>query len=194
MKPIKVLSVLALAATLHVFFSGGTLGSDSDSCADLCAEKIPQPPAALAIKTERAGAVVALAVEKQKSILSISGADRGGAIITRNGDRWPEPLVLRVYLTGLEQLTIRAGEVTLSASVLSHGTHQRLLHVWKTGKEGPPVTKESPYWMEISIFDAQGKPIQKLPEKGGWFEMTIPAAMLTDLNPSVRVGWLAFFL
>jgi hypothetical protein len=95
-------------------------------------------------------------------------------------------------LGGLESLTISNGTETLSASVLSYSGFPRLLHLRKGGQEGPALTKESPYWMEIRAFNAEGQPVQGLPPKGGWFEMTLPKVLLPDAG-ELAVSWIDFF-
>lgn len=162
--------------------------------ADEPAKPSTAKPDPIEIKSERPGATLKLTSEGTKTILAISSADRGIATLTRTAEHWPGQLTLRIYLSGLEQLTIIAGDEKLSASVLSHGDHQRVLNLWKDKKESDQLTKESPYWMEIQIFDPEGKPINALPKKGGWFEMTVPKALLTDANKTIRLNWLAFYL
>lgn len=76
---------------------------------------------------------------------------------------------------------------------LSHSGHKRLLNLWKKNEEGPQLKKDSPYWMEIQVFDAQGKPIDGLPNKGGWFEMTVRKELLTDQEKNLQLGWIDFF-
>jgi hypothetical protein len=113
--------------------------------------------------------------------------------VDRKADRWPDELILRVHLRGLESLTLSSGDVKLAASVLSHGDNQRLLHLWKDGKEGSQLEKNSRYWMDIQTLDANGKAIKDLPDKGGWFEMKIPKAMLTDQSKTITLEWIDFY-
>jgi len=69
----------------------------------------------------------------------------------------------------------------------------RLLNVWKDGKEGPQLEKDSPYWIGIQIFDAKGKPSDGLPEQGGYFEMVVPKALLTEEAKQLTLGWIDFY-
>lgn len=120
------------------------------------------------------------------------GKGIGKASIQCLADVWPPKMVVRAYLGGLEQLTVAAGRVKLVASVLSHGSHQPLLHVWLEEEEGPPVAKDSPYWMEIQARDATGQLVPAPPPKGGWFEMTIPKVLLAD-NKTLELEWIDFY-
>jgi hypothetical protein len=47
--------------------------------------------------------------------------------------------------------------------------------------------------MEIQTLDADGKPVDGLPPDGGWFEMKLPAAWLTDPNASLTLSWIDFY-
>jgi hypothetical protein len=142
-------------------------------------------------KTEDA---VTVSTDGGKAILSItSPSGIGKATIDRTDERWPKEVVLRVRLRGLESLTISSGNVKLAASVLSHSGNTRLLHLRTDGKEGPQLTKDSPYWMDIHVLDARGKPAAGLPEKDGCFEMTIPKALLDEKAKTVTIEWIDFY-
>jgi hypothetical protein len=45
--------------------------------------------------------------------------------------------------------------------------------------------------MEIRALDAEGKPVQGLPPKGGWFEMAIPKVLLAESGELV-LSWVDF--
>ena len=131
-------------------------------------------------------------IEQVFSINSRSGI--GSATITRTDDRWPAAMVLHVHLRGLESLKISNDQVTLAASVLSHGDHMRLLHVWKDGNEGPQLDHRSPYWSAISIVDKEGKPaLERIPLQAGYFQMTIPPSLVAHNPKSIRLAWIDFY-
>lgn len=150
------------------------------------------PAAAFAIKCREADTLTAT-VEDGKTILSIRGGSGiGRASVQCLADAWPSVMVVRAYLTGLEQFAIADGRVKLAASVLSHGGNRPLLHLWEAGKEGPPVDKSNPYWMVIQARDAAGQPVTGLPPRGGWFEMIIPRALLAE-GTSLELEWVDFY-
>ena len=84
------------------------------------------------------------------------------------------------------------GSVTFKASVLSHSGHRRLLRVVNDGQE-KVVEKGSPYWTEIRVFDAKGKPVQGLPEEGGYFEIVLPQVFLQAKPKSLTIDWIDFY-
>ena len=115
----------------------------------------------------------------------------GGATITP-WKGWPKKIVLRLNLGGLESLGVSNGKIELHASVLSHSRNPTLLSV----KEGDAVKKPekgSAYWTEIQTFDAKGKPVQGLPEEGGYFEIQLPAAFFEAKPKSLTIGWIDFY-
>ena len=116
----------------------------------------------------------------------------GGATMKIKDGKWPEKVVLRLQLKGLESLTISNGKITLSASVLSHSGNPRLLDVVEDGKE-KKVGKDSPYWTEIRGFDSTGKPVTGLPGNGGYFEITLPKALLDGQPKSLDLEWIDFY-
>lgn len=143
--------------------------------------------------TAREAGTLTMTEEGGKTIFSIKGGRGiGEASVRRLPDGWPPEIVVRAYLRGLELFSVSDGLVKLSASVLSHSGNKQLLHLWKGGKEGPPLDAKSPYQMKIRVCNADGKPVQGLPPEGGWFEMTLPRALLKKAN-TIELGWINFY-
>lgn len=146
------------------------------------------------IKYPKKDDAIKITTDAGKTAFSVTSASGiGGTTITRKAAHWPDQLVLRVYLRGLESLNIASGDLKLQASVSSTSGNTRLLVVWKDGKDGPPLDKNSPYWMEIQPRDAEGKPVKGLPEEGGYFEMVVPKALMTDAVTQLSLSWVDFF-
>ena len=153
------------------------MAADTQATFDI---KIKKPTDQVKVKVERDTATF--------DVVSQSGI--GGATIMSKG-KWPT-VVLRLHLSGLEFLTIGNGKITLNGSVLSHSGNPRLLNVVKDGKENK-VEKDSLYWTEIRGFDATGKPVKGLPGKGGYFEITLPKALLESEPKSLELRWIDFY-
>jgi acetyl esterase len=150
-------------------------------------------PITIDIKAEKPADRIKMTVDKDSAALDIiSQSGIGGATITMNSGKWPATVTLRFHLRGLELLSISNGKIKLSGSVLSHSGNPRLLHVDEDGKE-KKVKKDSPYWTEIRVLDASGKPTDGLPGKGGYFEMTLPKALLESQPKSLGLGWIDFY-
>ena len=134
-----------------------------------------------------------VSVEQQRTVLTItSPSGIGGATVERTGPQWPQPLIVRLRLSGLESCTVSNGRITLQAAVTSHGDHARRLHVIEAGKE-KPIGQGSPYWTEIKLVGAGGKPAGKIPLKDGYFEMELPKALLQEQPKSLNFGWIDFY-
>jgi hypothetical protein len=127
-----------------------------------------------------------------KTLVSIRGKGIGRSKLALTPDRKPQETILRIYLRGLESLAIANDRVQWKASVLSHSGHATLLHLWRDGKEGPPLTKDSPYWAEIQRLGPDGKPAAGLPPAEGWFELRIPEVLLKD-SRELKLEWIDFY-
>lgn len=112
----------------------------------------------------------------------------GGATITRTGGDWPATVVVRLCLRGLESLTLTAGDITLIASVASHGDHARRV-VRRNGGADHPLDNNSPYWADIRIRSDS----RRIPLKDGYFELIVPAAMLRNKADSLSLRWIDFY-
>jgi hypothetical protein len=116
----------------------------------------------------------------------------GGATIAPKTGKWPQAVIVRLELKGLESLTVSNGKTTLSASVSSHGDGRVLLQLVEPGKE-KPVDSKSPYWTEIRVLDAKGKPAKQIPLRDGCFELTVPKAFFGDGAKSLALSWIDYF-
>jgi hypothetical protein len=125
-------------------------------------------------------------------VLSIKGGGIGHATVACDPQQKPRDIILRAYLRGLESLTIANEKVQWKVSVLSHSGHPTLLHLSQDGKEGPALTKDSPYWAEIGRLGPDGKAVPGLPPEGGWFAVRIPKALLTNAR-ELKLSWIDFY-
>src|SRR4051812_16486742 len=85
-----------------VVFMAGTAHSDE-----------PQTP--FQVKSRKAHDRVLVRFQGDRTLITVtSPSGIGGATITRQGERWPGGIVLRLRLSGMERLQIRNGQVGLS--------------------------------------------------------------------------------
>lgn len=142
--------------------------------------------------TKKAEDGIAVAWEQEKRIYTVSSPSGiGSGTIIRSGS-WPSSVVLRLKLRGLESLTIRAGDLVWSASVLSHGNHEQLLSVRREGREAK-VKPADPLWTEIVAVDAGGKATSGSAGEGGYFEVPLPAALLESQPRMLELQWIDFY-
>lgn len=149
------------------------------------------PP--LKATTKKADDTVEVKAEKGVVTLTIrSPSGISQAVIERTGDKWPDWIVLRLRLTGLESFQISGGRVKVHGSVSSTGRKPQTV-LWADGKEDTPLDSKSPLWTEVKIVGADGKPTEVVPVKDGYFEMALPKALFEGDPKSITVHWIDFF-
>ena len=149
----------------------------------------------LKIATRKPEDRVKCSAKGDRLILSVtSPSGIGGAKIQPGPNGWPKKkrLVVRLYLRGLESLSISNGKVRLAVEVQSHGERRQLLHLWE-GKKETSLDAKSPYWTKARVFNADDKPTKGSPEKGGYLEMPIPRVLLKDNPESLEIRWIDFY-
>lgn len=132
---------------------------------------VADDPSPFKVTTKRADDRVDVKAEKGKATISVhSPFGISHAVIGRVGETWPDAVVLRLHLKGLENFKVTGGKVTLEGSAsLQDG--KQLVCLWKYGKEDAPLDAKSPYWMEVRIVGGDGQPAKEFPLKGGYFEL-----------------------
>jgi hypothetical protein len=106
------------------------------------------------------------------------------------GERWPERLVLKLHLRGLESLALANGRTTIHASVSSTGGGVR---VWKDQDEETLLSDDHPLMLKIVGNTNAGKATTAIPLKDGYFEVVLPQPFLQDNPKSITVKWIDFY-
>jgi hypothetical protein len=152
-----------------------------------------EPQARFKIATKRGTDKVEIKVEKGKAIVAIqSPFGISEAKIERLEEKWPDAVVLRLQLKGLENFKVSNGKVTINASVSSSAKKQSV-RLWKDEKEDSPLDVKSPYWMEIHMIGADGKPAETIPLKDGYFDMQLPKEFFEGNPKSITLSWIDFY-
>ncbi len=143
------------------------------------------------IATKRENDRVEVKADKDKVVLSVhSPFGISNAVIERADEKWPDAVVLRFHLKGLENFSVSNGKVKLEASVSSLDGKVRL---WIDGKEDNPLNAKSPYWIEIKMVGSDGKPAKTIPLKAGYFELPLPKAFFEGNPKSITLNWIDFY-
>jgi len=131
--------------------------------------------------------------DKHKTVFSVRGPlGISHAEIERLGNKWPDTVVLRLHLKGLESFRVSNGQVTLDATV-STDEGKPMVCLWKGGNENSLLAEKSPFWMDVRILAGDGKMATAIPVQDGYFEITLPKAFF-DGNPrSITVRWIDFY-
>lgn len=141
------------------------------------------------IEVTRTNAEIRVNASDGATVIDIS--DPGGigrAELKRSGKKWPEKLVLRLRLKGLESLKVTVGENKLGWWVAADPAVKTYMSQWVDGKE-TSLTSESPWWSEVKRVDVS----TKSPRKEGYFELTLPARMFAENPEIMHIAWVDFF-
>jgi len=143
------------------------------------------------ITTKRDNDRVEVMTDKNKAILSIrSPFGISNAAIERTGEKWPDAVVLRLHLKGLENFKASNGQLKLDAAVSSQSGKVRL---WKDGREDDSLDATSQYWMDVRMVGGDGKLAEVIPLKDGYFEMQLPRALFEGNPKTITVNWIDFY-
>jgi hypothetical protein len=113
------------------------------------------------------------------------------ATIEPTGEIWPDAVELCLHLKGLEHFKVSNGKMTLEGSASLQDGKPRV-RLWKDGQEDRPLDAKSPYWIDVRIFGAAGKPANEIPLNDGYFELTLPKTLFED-NPTITMSWIDFY-
>ena len=150
-------------------------------------------PAKFKVTAKRADDAVEVREDKDKAVFSVKspfGISR--AVIERAEGTWPDAVVLRLHLKGLESFRASNGKVTLDAAVSVRDGRPEV-RLWKDGKEDAPLDEKSPFWVDIRLVGGDGKPAKGVPLKDGYFEITLPRAFFEGDPKSVTLNWIDFY-
>jgi hypothetical protein len=111
--------------------------------------------------------------------------------IERLDNHWPKVVTLRLYLKGLEGFRASNGKITLNAEVTKQDGKLKT-RLWKDKETSAALNEKSPFWMNIRIIGADGKPSGEIPLQNGYFELTLPRAFLQGNPKSITIHWIDF--
>jgi hypothetical protein len=146
-------------------------------------------PVKFKITTKRDNDTVEVRAEKEKTVFIVkSPFGISQATIERTEEKWPEAVVLRLHLKGLESFRATNGKVTLDAAVSSQEGKVKVRFGKDSGKD-----EKSRFWMEIRMVGGDGKPAKEIPLKDGYFEVALPKAFFEGNPKSITVNWIDFY-
>ena len=174
------------AQSIWILITATLVGITTDSLAD------NETPPKFKITTKRDTDKVEVKAEHDKTVVSVSSPfGISQATIERTGDKWPDAVLLRLHLQGLESFRVSNGKVTLDASV-SSTTNPPRVRVWKDGQENTPLDSTNPNWLEIRLLNRNGQPIKSIPLKEGHFEISLPKSLFEGNPKSITLHWIDF--
>jgi hypothetical protein len=149
-------------------------------------------PPVFTVNAEGDGNELTVSTEGESVIIDVhSKSGIGNANIDLASGARPEKIVLRLHLTGLEELQLSYDQTTITASVSSRDS-RNVLQSLATHDEGErSITPENPFWLDIAIVSDQATP--NLPLDQGYFEITLPEGLLTEADRSFSIRWVDFY-
>ena len=124
------------------------------------------------------------------TVTSPSGTGSGTISLAKG--QWPEAVVLRLNLKGLDSFRASNGKVTLAAAMSRSNQGQRV-RLWKDSQENAPLDEKNTLWTDIRIVGEDGKPAKEIPLKDGFFEVVLPKAFFESNPKSITVEWIDFY-
>jgi len=127
------------------------------------------------------------------TVTVVSRSGIGGVAFARTTDRWPDRLDLRLHVTGLESVTVRANDVSLHGAASAQAGALRL-RWWLDGAEDRPLADTDPRVPTVKPCDAAGRPTRDYPlPAGGSFLITLPPSLLRDQPRQLTLSWIDFY-
>ena len=118
-------------------------------------------------------------------VTSAHGIDR--ATIHRLRPEWPQSIVLRLRLKGLESLKVTAKKTTIVWTV-SSSSDQRTQTVQNANGQELSIAENSPLFAKVKLVGEQRRPLQN-----GYFEIKLPKQLFADNPDYIRCEWIDFY-
>lgn len=123
-------------------------------------------------------------------VTSVSGI--GTAEIKRHTDSWPQAVVLRLHLQGLEQFEFMYADTAVTLAISSQQDQQLQQSVRQINNAAEPLNPISDFWMQTEIVNAAGSP-GTIPLSDGSINVHVPQDFLDKNDESFTVSWIDFF-
>jgi hypothetical protein len=148
------------------------------------------------ITTTQADETATVTIEDGRALIDVtSPRGIGGLTATLDAGQWPEAIVVRLHLRGLEQLEIAYDAYTLTTGKSSNSNPDPALELTVVEEDGT-VQTASPsadmWYPTIVAGGADGQETIPLPE-GGYFDITLPPHFSQGDYRSFRMRWVDFF-
>jgi hypothetical protein len=114
----------------------------------------------------------------------------GDAEVQLTSGEWPETILFRVNLAGLEEFKFSYGDTVVTLSVSSSGEHAVLQSVSRNGEE-QPVDKDSSFFMPMRIESVNEE--LSVPVEDGYFEIMAPQDFHEGDHDAFAISWVDFY-
>jgi hypothetical protein len=144
------------------------------------------------VSSSKPGDTVTITSEENVTIMEVnSPGGIGSARFELVSGAWPQKMIARLHLKGLEEFRLLYADTIIAASASSGSSFntgdQRVI---LSGAE-EPVPPGHPLWMDIRIVSDQTSP--GIPLEEGYFEITFPREFIAKAVSSFEIQWVDFF-
>lgn len=143
------------------------------------------------VSSNRPSAQVTVSNEQSSAIVEVySDNGIGNATVRLVSGEWPDSILMRFHLQGLESLQFSYGETVVGLSV---NTQNRILQGVSVGGVAIEAIDEgSDYWMSVTFLDRKGTAVDA-PAAGGVIEVEAPADFLKREDSEFTINWIDFY-
>ncbi len=138
-------------------------------------------------KANRVDDRIVVKKEKDRTVFDITSPfGISAATIERTGDAWPDDVVLRLHLSGLERFQVNSEKATAWGRVGD-------LELSVDGKKENPNDPKGAHFMDFKAVGKDGKPPEKIPLDDGYFEMRLPKSFFQGNPKKISLEWVDWF-
>ena len=138
---------------------------------------------------ERNDTRIRFLLENEQTIFDISsGFGIDAATIKRETTEWPNKILVRLHLKGLESFQAGHKNVAVEWSMSSTGVEATNVSL-RTDKDETIIFRDSPYFTAINTVGGNSK---QLP-KGGYFEVPLPKKIFEGNPKEISLRWVDFY-
>ncbi len=151
-------------------------------------------PSRLKITLDKPDDRVEVLVRADEEVIEVnSKTGIGGLKIAPKEGVWPERVRVRLRLSGLEMLRLANKEAVIEGAATRQSEVRSDLTLKRDSGEETPLDPKGPYALEVRAFDKEGRPATRVPIADGWFEFTVPKALVGRDVKELTVAWVDFY-
>ena len=114
----------------------------------------------------------------------------GSASVMLVNGEWPESIVMRFHLQGLESLQFSYGDTMIDLSVNTQ--HMILQSVTSAGGTNEAIEEDSEFWLPVTFVDSEGTEKDE-PTAGGIIVVSAPADFYFENLTEFTINWIDFY-
>jgi hypothetical protein len=142
--------------------------------------------------TKRDDDRVVVSKEKDRTVFDITSPfGISNAAIERTGDVWPENVVVRLRLSGLEYFLATSDKASACGRV--HNPTKYDMDLTVDGKKEDAKDPKGTHFMDFKAIGKDGKTPKDIPLPDGYFEMRLPKSFFQGNPKKITLEWVDFY-